>query len=125
MVEQLDVEPVEVLSSECAEPEGADRRRCPRGGIEGWVERGTAWGPVRFLEGCRRVLRFGARHDSWAVAFRQTLTFLFTDVEASTRRWAADRERMSRELAAHDEIMRDLRHGATTRRTDRARRPSG
>ena len=65
---------------------------------------------------------FGARHNGWAVAFRQTLTFLFTDVEASTRRWAADRERMSRELAADDEIMRDLRVGATTRRTVRARR---
>ncbi len=39
-------------------------------------------------------------------AAAQTLTFLFTDIEGSTRRWAADPEQMSRELAVHDEVLR-------------------
>ena len=34
------------------------------------------------------------------------MTFLFTDVEGSTRRWAADPEQMSVELAIHDEVLR-------------------
>jgi predicted ATPase len=42
------------------------------------------------------------------VAYGQTLTFLFTDVEGSTRRWAADPERMSKELATHDEVLRTV-----------------
>ena len=32
-----------------------------------------------------------------------TVTFLFTDIEGSTRRWAADPDAMSVDLAAHDE----------------------
>lgn len=35
-----------------------------------------------------------------------TVAFLFTDVEASTRRWEGEREAMSRDLARHDEILR-------------------
>jgi class 3 adenylate cyclase len=35
------------------------------------------------------------------------VTFLFTDIEGSTRRWEADADSMRRALAAHDEIMRD------------------
>ena len=35
------------------------------------------------------------------------VTFLFTDVEGSTRRWESDAESMRRALAAHDEVMRD------------------
>jgi predicted ATPase/class 3 adenylate cyclase len=35
-----------------------------------------------------------------------TVTFLFTDVEGSTRLWAADREAMSASLALHDAILR-------------------
>lgn len=34
------------------------------------------------------------------------MTFLFTDVEGSTRRWEADAERMRAALAAHDEVLR-------------------
>jgi predicted ATPase len=41
------------------------------------------------------------------------LTFLFTDVEGSTRRWETDAERMRAALAAHDEVLRTTieRHG--------------
>ena len=35
------------------------------------------------------------------------VTFLFTDVEGSTRRWEADAEGMQAALAAHDEVLRD------------------
>jgi class 3 adenylate cyclase len=34
------------------------------------------------------------------------VTFLFTDVEGSTRRWEADAEGMRVALAAHDEVLR-------------------
>ena len=34
------------------------------------------------------------------------VTLLFTDIEGSTRLWAADRERMSRALAGHDALAR-------------------
>ena len=34
------------------------------------------------------------------------MTFLFTDVEGSTRRWEADAEGMQKALAAHDEVLR-------------------
>jgi class 3 adenylate cyclase len=33
------------------------------------------------------------------------VTFLFTDVEGSTRRWEADAEGMRVALAAHDEVL--------------------
>ena len=33
------------------------------------------------------------------------VTFLFTDVEGSTRRWEADADGMQLALAAHDEVM--------------------
>ncbi|MGE2717399.1 ATP-binding protein [Mycolicibacterium litorale] len=36
------------------------------------------------------------------------VTFLFTDVEGSTRRWEDDPDGMSVELAAHDEILRGI-----------------
>jgi class 3 adenylate cyclase len=35
------------------------------------------------------------------------LTFLFTDIEGSTRRWEADPDAMRIALAAHDDVMRD------------------
>ncbi len=35
-----------------------------------------------------------------------TVTFLFTDIEGSTRRWEADPNTMRVELAAHDEVLR-------------------
>ena len=34
------------------------------------------------------------------------MTFLFTDVEGSTRRWEADADGMRAALAAHDEVLR-------------------
>ena len=35
------------------------------------------------------------------------VTFLFTDIEGSTRRWESDADSMRRALVAHDEVMRD------------------
>ena len=37
-----------------------------------------------------------------------TVTFLFTDVEGSTRRWQDDPEVMRALLAEHDAILRDV-----------------
>jgi class 3 adenylate cyclase len=34
------------------------------------------------------------------------VTFLFTDVEGSTRRWEADADAMRAALAAHDDVLR-------------------
>ena len=41
-----------------------------------------------------------------AVAPSGVVTFLFTDVEGSTRRWEADADAMQEALAAHDEVLR-------------------
>src|ERR1700675_2306218 len=41
-----------------------------------------------------------------AAAPSGVLTFLFTDVEGSTRRWEADADGMRAALAAHDEVLR-------------------
>ena len=35
------------------------------------------------------------------------VTFLFTDVEGSTRRWENDADAMRAALAAHDEVLRN------------------
>jgi predicted ATPase/class 3 adenylate cyclase len=43
---------------------------------------------------------------SAAAAPSGVVTFLFTDVEGSTRRWEADAEGMRAALAAHDEVLR-------------------
>ena len=40
-----------------------------------------------------------------AAAPSGVVTFLFTDVEGSTRRWEADAEGMRAALAAHDEVL--------------------
>ena len=42
-----------------------------------------------------------------AAAPSGVVTFLFTDVEGSTRRWEADAEAMRAALAAHDQVLRD------------------
>src|ERR1700736_2542675 len=42
----------------------------------------------------------------WAAAPSGVVTFLFTDVEGSTRRWEADADGMREALAAHDEVLR-------------------
>ena len=36
-----------------------------------------------------------------------TLTFLFTDIEGSTKMWERSPQEMHRALARHDEILRD------------------
>jgi len=36
------------------------------------------------------------------------VTFLFTDIEGSTRRWEADAGAMRAALVAHDEVMRNI-----------------
>ena len=40
-----------------------------------------------------------------------TVTFLFTDVEGSTRLWAADKDAMSASLFVHDAILREAIEG--------------
>ena len=42
--------------------------------------------------------------DGWPTG---TVSFLFTDVEGSTRLWAADEEAMSQSLRLHDSVLRD------------------
>ena len=42
------------------------------------------------------------------VAPSGVLTFLFTDIEGSTRRWEADADAMRTALTAHDELMRNV-----------------
>jgi len=42
----------------------------------------------------------------------RTLTFLFTDIEGSTRRWEADRAAMAAALARHDALLREAIKGA-------------
>src|SRR5579863_3262495 len=48
-----------------------------------------------------------------------TLTFLFTDIEGSTQRWALDRDAMAVSLSRHDALMRDAiaAHGGETFKT--------
>ena len=41
-----------------------------------------------------------------------TLVFLFTDIEASTRRWERDSEAMADDLARHDKVLRSAIEGA-------------
>ena len=51
-------------------------------------------------------MRFCGGVRSWAAAPSGVVTFLFTDVEGSTRRWEADADAMRAALAAHDEVLR-------------------
>src|ERR1700739_2375442 len=48
----------------------------------------------------------GRGHDMTAVAPSGVVTFLFTDVEGSTRRWETDADAMRKALVAHDEVLR-------------------
>ena len=41
------------------------------------------------------------------VAPSGVVTFLFTDIEGSTRRWEADADAMRVALEVHDEVLRD------------------
>jgi class 3 adenylate cyclase len=42
----------------------------------------------------------------WVARPAGTVTFLFTDIEGSTRRWEHDPETMAADFAAHDETLR-------------------
>src|SRR5246127_2472438 len=48
----------------------------------------------------------GRGHEMTAVAPSGVVTFLFTDVEGSTRRWEEDAGAMRKALAAHDDVLR-------------------
>jgi class 3 adenylate cyclase len=43
-----------------------------------------------------------------AAAPSGVVTFLFTDVEGSTRRWEANADEMRAALAVHDEVLRSM-----------------
>ena len=52
-------------------------------------------------------------HAAWvsadpAAAPSGVVTFLFTDIEGSTRRWETDADGMRAALAAHDEVLRNV-----------------
>ena len=49
--------------------------------------------------------------DPAAAAPSGVVTFLFTDVEGSTRRWEKDADAMRTTLAAHDEVLREAIEG--------------
>ena len=50
-----------------------------------------------------------------ATAPSGVVTFLFTDVEGSTRRWEADADGMRAALATHDEVLRSAIEAAASR----------
>src|ERR1700756_4515804 len=80
-------------------PPGAGPRRCRRlRGLAGSLPR---HGENAWLRGAYRVGRGDAMT---AAAPSGVVTFLFTDVEGSTRRWEADADAMRVALAAHDEV---------------------
>ena len=54
----------------------------------------------------RGAYRVGRGDAMTAAAPSGVVTFLFTDVEGSTRRWEADADAMRVALAAHDEVLR-------------------
>ena len=60
-------------------------------------------GDIAWLRGAYEVGRGDAMT---AAAPSGVVTFLFTDVEGSTRRWEADADGMRAALAAHDEVLR-------------------
>jgi hypothetical protein len=54
------------------------------------------------------------------------VTFLFTDIEGSTRRWETDAKAMRAALGEHDEVLRDAieSHGASVQPRGRQLRAS-
>ena len=56
-----------------------------------------------------------------------TVTFVFTDLEGSTRLWEEHSDAMQAALARHDEILRDVigAHGGAVVKNDRRRLPRG
>ena len=76
------------------------RRRLPR--LSGSLPRD---GEIAWL---RRAYRVGRGDAMTAAAPSGVVTFLFTDVEGSTRRWEADADAMRVALAAHDALLRNV-----------------
>jgi class 3 adenylate cyclase len=58
------------------------------------------------FSGAPRCLVWHCAWVSTAAAPSGVVTFLFTDVEGSTRRWEADAAGMRAALAAHDQVLR-------------------
>ena len=66
---------------------------------------GVEPGPeLRKLE--QQVLAQSPELEGPAGPIHNTVAFLFTDIEASTRRWEGDRQAMGADLARHDELLR-------------------
>ena len=80
-----------------------DESRLPR--LSGSLPRD---GDIAWLRGAHGVGRGDAMT---AAAPSGVVTFLFTDVEGSTRRWEADADGMRAALAAHDEVLRSSIEG--------------
>jgi predicted ATPase/class 3 adenylate cyclase len=74
-----------------------------RAGCGGWVNRGTREGSADIVcsrKGCKEDIRVVANPPTG------TLTFLFTDIEGSTKLWEHDAPAMQVALTRHDEILR-------------------
>ena len=85
-------------AARAAGPRPRRRGRLPR--LSGSLPR---HGDIAWLRGAYGVGRGDAMT---AAAPSGVVTFLFTDVEGSTRRWEADADAMRAALAAHDEVLR-------------------
>ena len=71
----------------------------------------TALGLARHIPAMFEMGQCFLCHSAWvsapsAAAPSGVVTFLFTDVEGSTRRWEADADGMRAALAAHDQVLR-------------------
>jgi predicted ATPase/DNA-binding SARP family transcriptional activator len=68
-------------------------------------ELGLEPGPdLRRLE--QQILNHSPELDGPGGSSHETVAFLFTDIEASTRRWEGDRQAMGVDLSRHDEALR-------------------
>jgi class 3 adenylate cyclase len=73
------------------------------------VPRGVALGRVPSMCNVAACLMWhsaGVSADPAAAAPSGVVTFLFTDVEGSTRRWEADAQAMRAALVVHDKVLR-------------------
>src|SRR4051812_26067389 len=77
----------------------SQRPECSRGRADRSVDAPTGGGE---RPRCVRSALMGLRPPSG------TVTFLFTDIEGSTRRWEADPEAMRAALVLHDEVLRSV-----------------
>ena len=95
------------LAAAAARSAGAGARR--RRGLRDYRDRYRAMATTLGFEGHIAVGRGDAMTGA---APSGVVTFLFTDVEGSTRRWEADADAMRAALAAHDEVLRSGDRGA-------------